>query len=495
MRDLKLFINNEWVEAENRATFTSYNIATGEPIAELAAASKADVDRACDVARSTFSSGVWSEMLPAERAKIMIKAAELLEERQEEFARLEAMDTGKPITETTIIDIPLSAWAFEYFANLAFEVQGHVIPIGRKSAREIFDFVSYEPYGVVAVISPFNFPLHLVTRSLCPALAAGNSVVCKASSLTPITTSLLGEIIKEAGFPPGVVNIVSGAGSLAGEALAINREIDVIAFTGSEEIGRRLIELSAKSERIKKTILELGGKGPAIVEPDCQLENTLEHILAGFCFNQGEVCCASTRLLLHESIYDDFLARLVEKAGQVKMGDILNPETQMGSLISREHLEKVDGYVKQAVADGARLLCGGKRYSEPGCDKGNYYAPTILDRINQDMQCCKEEIFGPVLVVMKYSRFDEAAAMANNTDFGLGANVFTENYKTAFRASKMLDAGSVWINMGGSSQMAAPFGGNKNSGLGREYGVAGLMEYFKVKNNLWYMGDKKYSFS
>ncbi len=494
MKQFKLFINNEWVDASNGETFTSYNIATGEPIAELSAATAEDVKIACDTARKSFSSGIWPQLFPDERAEYMLKAAQIMKKREKELALTEAIDTGKPISETSVVDIPLSIWAMEYFANLAREIQGHVLPINRESAKEVLDFVTYEPYGVVAVISPYNFPLHLLTRSICPALATGNTVVCKASSMTPITASLMGEIFLEAGFPAGVVNIISGSGSVAGEALASNKEIDIISFTGSESVGRRLIELSSQSQRIKKTILELGGKGPAIVEPDCNIDNTIENVIGGFCFNQGEVCCASSRLLLNEKIYDEFIEKLVNKANSLKLGDILDPETQMGALISKSHLEDVDGYVKQAVEAGAKLACGGERYSISPCDKGYYYKPTLLEDVKPDMACFCEEIFGPVLVVTKYKNLDEAIELANATEFGLGANIYTENYKTAFKAAKKIDAGTVWINMTPSSQMSGPFGGNKNSGLGREYGLIGLHEYLKVKNNVWYMGDTPYKF-
>ena len=495
MKTFQLFINNEWVDASNGATFTSYNIATNEPIAELAAATQNDVERACDVARKTFNSGLWSQLGHDERAEYMLKAAQTMRKREKELAKYEAMDTGKPVQETSIVDIPYSIWAMEYFANMAREVQGHVIPINRESGRNILDFVTYEPYGVVAVISPYNFPLHLFTRSLCPALAAGNTAVCKASSMTPVTASMMGEIFLEAGFPPGVVNILSGPGRTTGEALAFNKEVDIIAFTGSEKTGRRLIEISSQSARIKKTILELGGKGPAIVEPDCNIDHTLSYIANGFCFNQGEVCCAATRRILHEDIYDEFIKKLVDKVSKLKMGDVLDPETQMGSLISREHLESVNKYVKEATQDGARLVCGGERYLKPPCDKGNYYMPTILENVKTDMKCHREEIFGPVLVVMKYKNLADAIAIANESEFGLGASIFTENYNTAFFASKNLDAGTIWVNMSTSSQMTAPFGGNKNSGLGREYGVIGLHEYMKIKNNVWYMGKQQYQFS
>ena len=486
MKRYGLFIDNTWVPAADGAFFVSHGPADGEPIAEFAAAAASDVDAACRAARAAFADS-WADTDPAERAELMLTAASILKRRVKEFAECEARDTGKPVSESLGFDIPFSILAFEYFANIAREVQGHVIPISRTGGREMFDFVTYEPYGVVAVISPYNFPLHLLTRSLCPALAAGNTVVCKASSLTPFTTSLLGEVILEAGFPPGVVNIISGSGTVAGEALAAHRDVDVIAFTGSEPVGRRLVEISARSPIMKKTVLELGGKGPFIVEPDCDVEGTLASTLLGLCYNQGEVCCAMTRLFLHEQIYDDFLGKLVSRMNALIMGDILDPMTQIGSLISAEHLEEVDRRVKEAVREGARVLCGGERYSVPPCDKGNWYRPTILENVREDSPCCREEVFGPVLVVRKYRDIRDAVRMSNDTDFGLGANVFTQDYQTAYWAARKLNAGTVWVNMPNGAQMSSPFGGNKNSGMGREYGVFGLHEYLRPKNNMWNM--------
>jgi len=487
MSTYKLFVNNEWVDSSDGKTFTSYDPSNGKEVSKFSSATAEDINRICDLSREVFESGVWSDMDPDDRADLMLKAAEIMKRRKRELAEYEAKETGKPISETFNVDIPYSIWAFEYFANLAREVKGEVIPISGHPGRNIFDFVTYEPYGVVTVISPNNFPLHLLTRSLCPALAAGNVCVCKASSTTPTTTAIMGEILIEAGFPAGVVNIVHGKGSVCGEALASHKEVDIVAFTGSEEVGRQLMRYSADSPVIKKTLLELGGKGPAIVEPDCDIEIATNAQLEGFTFNQGEVCCAMTRLFLHKDIYDEFLEMLVKKASKLKIGDTMDESTQMGSLISVSHLEKVDKYIKDAQAEGANLICGGERYMVPPCDKGAYYKPTILENVKPHSKCCREEVFGPVLVVKKYETLDEAIGYANDTDFGLGANIFTEDLKKAYWASKKINAGSIWVNMANGSQMPCPFGGNKNSGLGREYGTVGLHEYLKVKNNMWMM--------
>ncbi len=482
MREYKLFINNEWVDSSSGETFITSCPATGETLARLAKADSSDVDKACKAARAAFESGVWSEMENEDRAEILLKAADLIESRMDEFVELETLDTGKAITEVSSNDIPLSIRALRYFGNLAREINGEYVSIPFE--KNIQDYFVYEPYGVVAVISPYNFPLHLLTRSLAPALAAGNTTVCKASSLTPITTSLLGEIVLEAGFPPGVVNIVSGSGQVAGEALASHRDVDIIAFTGSETVGRRLMELSASSEVIKKTLLELGGKGPAIVEPDCNINASVDAMATGFCYNQGQVCAAYTKLLLHEEIYDEFLEKLVEKVSHIRIGDILDPETEMGGMVSENQLNQADAAVKEAVKAGATLLCGGERITEPPLDTGCFYKPTILTNVDAHMPCYHNEVFGPVLVVKKYKDLDEAVRLSNETHYGLGAAIFTEDHRKAYWLSKKLNAGTIYTNITVTAKMNAPFGGNKNSGFGREYGVVGLHEYLKIKNNI-----------
>lgn len=486
MKKYKLFIDNCWMDASDGATFISNNKANNDPVAEFAAATEADVDSACRAARKAFESGVWNEMDANLRAQYVKKAARVMERRAKEMAEFESMETGKPIHETSTFDIPVSIWAFDYFADLAKEIRGEVIPTGDFS-NHAFDFVTYEPYGVAAIIAPYNFPLHLLTRSLAPALAAGNTCVIKASSITPSTAAIMGEIFEEAGFPAGVVNVVHGLGSKVGNALAGHHDVDIIGFTGSEYVGRELMKISAESEVIKKCVLELGGKGPAIVEPDANIDIATTCQIEGFTFNQGEVCCAMTRAILHENIYDEYIDMLKKKCAAIKIGDPLDPETRMGALISEKHLQSVDAFVKGAVAQGATLLYGGERYTEGSCKNGPFYRPTIVGGIRPDMDIWKDEVFGPVLSVIKYSGLDEAIALANNTQFGLGANIFTEDLKKAYWSAKKLNAGSVWVNLPNGMNMACPFGGNKNSGMGREYGTYGLHEYLKVKNNMWRM--------
>lgn len=488
-RELKLFINNEWINAENGATFETKNPATGEVVSVLAKASAADVEKAALAARK--ASKEWAAMYPEERGKLMVRVAELIQEHAQELAEVESAETGKTLHECQVIDIPFAVRAFEYYGKVMTGFQGEYIEVPQGG---ILDYVSYEPYGVVAVIAPWNFPIHLMTRDLCPALAAGNTIVAKASSKTPSTTSMLGEIIKEAGIPAGVINIVSGPGGTTGNAIMESRNIDVVAFTGSEQVGRELLKKSAEAPVIKKLVLELGGKGAICIDKDADLNGAVNSALFGVCFNQGEVCCASSRAYVHEEIYDAFMKKLVERFKKLKIGLPSDPETNIGTLIDEESLKKVEYYVQDAVAEGAVVLCGGKRYTEPPCDKGFFFEPTVLANVNEDMKAMKEEIFGPVLMVTKVKSLDEAIEYANNTDYGLGAAVWSENPKTLYRAGKLLKAGTVWQNYNVTSTPEAPYGGNKNSGFGREDGLHGLYEFLCVKNNMQYVGEEYENF-
>ncbi len=486
MQKFKFLINNEWVDASSGKTYQVLDPSKNEPIAEVALADKEDVDRAVKAAREAFNKGIWSELDGDKRAEYMLKAAELMRKRTKELARWETLECGKPISESEDIDMPYSIRAMEYFANQAREIKGEVIPIPGGYA---FDYVNYEPHGVVGSIVPWNFPLHLATRTLCPAVATGNTVVLKPSSFTPITAILLGEIILEAGFPPGVVNIVSGPGDTAGNAMLSHPDINMISFTGSLEVGRKVLEASARP-RIKKVLLELGGKGPFIAEADCNIDGAVNSLIVGFCLEQGEVCCASTRLFLHERIYEEFMKKLATRVKSLRLGDTMDPTTQMGTLISKGQLEKVDSYVKEAIRDGAKLVCGGEKFNISPFDKGNYYEPTVLENVTNDMRCAQEEIFGPVLVVIRYKELEEAIKLANDNNYGLAATIWSENPRTLYWAAKKLDAGTVWMNTNVMSKIEAPYGGNKDSGLGREDGALGLKDYLKVKNNILFVGKE-----
>lgn len=484
MEKFKLFINNARVEPVKGKYFKSYCPATGEPLAEIALSTKEDVDNAVKAARN--AAPMWSETDGDERAELMMKALAIMEKRHQELAEWEAKDVGKPIKEAYYVDLPYAFRAMEYFSNLARQIRGNLIPL---PGRGVLCYETYEPFGVVGSIIPWNFPIHIATRTICPAISAGNTVLLKASSLAPITCSVLGEIFLEAGYPPGVLNIVSGTGSITGEAIITHPDIDMISFTGSTLVGRRCLEASAKSN-LKKVILELGGKGPFIAEYDCDIDAAVNSLIIGFNFMQGEVCCASTRLYLHEKIYNEFIEKLISRCNSIKMGNIMDYSTQLGSLIDENQLKIVDGYVKKAVSDGAKLLCGGDRYTEPPCDKGFYYRPTVLEVNDNKMKCVQEEIFGPVLTVMKYNNLKEAIELASDTDYGLGATIWSEDIRTLINTSRKLNAGIVWMNTNIMSKIEASYGGNKLSGVGREGGVVGLMEYLKCKNNVLYTGPK-----
>lgn len=485
MKQFQLFINNEWVPAEGGKTFVSTNPCTGEPIAELAYASAADTARAIEAAHAAFPA--WAALDVETRGKMLHRVADILESRLEEFARWEAMDTGKPIRETRSIDIPLAVRAFHFHADNMKALCGKVIPV---PGQPLFDYTSYEPYGVIGSIAPWNFPIHLLTRSIGAALAAGNTVVCKAATLTPVTSQLLGEVFLEAGVPAGVFNIVSGSGGVVGETLLAHDKVAMVALTGSEAVGRRLMAASSEAPRIKPLSLELGGKSPIIVEPDCDMNGALNSVILGFCMNQGEVCVSTSRLLLADEIYDTFMEKLVDRVSRIRIGDCLDDNTQMGSLISRDHRESVHGFVERAIKEGGKLRCGGHMLTDAPYDKGCFYPPTIIENVTPDMEIFQEEVFGPVLAVTRYKTLDEAVELANATRFALGAAIFTEDIRKMYWTAERVDAGTVWMNCATKSNIETPFGGNRNSGLGREDGVEGLLEYLKVKNHIWYMGPQ-----
>jgi len=490
MKTLKLFIDNQWCDSDKGKTFDLTNPANGQVIASVVDATAADVDRAVAVATRTFNSGVWSKMLPDDRARIMLEVARLLGERALEFAQLECQDSGKPIGETTAIDIPSSMRALAYFANIAREIKGEVIPI---QGHDIFDFQTYEPYGVVAAITPWNFPLRLFTRAISPALAAGNCVVAKTSPLTPLTSGMLGQLFLEAGMPAGVINIIHGSAE-PGQALVSHPDVHMITFTGSEKVGRSIMQASAQSKVIKKMILELGGKGAFVADADCDIDAAVNSVLVGFCLTQGQVCCASTRLYLHQDIYEPFMKLLIERAQKIKIGDPMDPQTQFGTLMNQTQLDNIDQAIHQAVNDGARLVTGGKRLIKPPLDKGFFYPPTILEVDDNALDCVQQEIFGPVLTVKRIASLDEGVDLANDSCYALSAAIWCRDIKKLFKAARRLDAGTVWMNMNLMSTMEAPFGGSKNSGLGREYGTMGLREYMKVKNQMIYLDPQEPDF-
>ncbi len=487
MKQFQLFYNNQWVPAEGDQTFTTNNPCTGEVIAQMAYASVEDTRKAIDAAYVAFESGVWSDLDYEDRADYLHKVADIMERRFEELAEWEAKDTGKPIRETRMIDIPLSIRAFRYHADNVKSLKGQVISV---PGKHLFDYVTYEPFGVVGSIAPWNFPLHLLTRSIGAALAAGNTVVCKAATMTPVTSQILGEIFLEAGVPAGVYNVVSGSGGVVGEELLANDKVAMVALTGSEEVGRRLMEASARAPRIKKLSLELGGKSAMIVSKKADLTAAVNSAIQGFCTNQGEVCVSTSRLLLAGEIYDEFMEQMLGKLALLKIGDCMEEDTMMGSLISEDHLETVQGFVDRAKEQGAKLLVGGERLNGGIYSKGSYYPPTVFEDVTVNMELFQEEVFGPVLAVTRFSTMDEAIELANATRFGLGAAIFSEDIREIYWTAERLDAGTIWMNCSSKSNIETPFGGNRNSGLGREDGMEGLLEYLKVKNHILYVAPE-----
>ncbi len=487
MKHFKLFINNDWVDATGGKSFATVNPCTGETIATLASATAADTDRAVQAAHAAFVSGCWSELDAVDRSALLHKVADLLERRLEEFARWESMDVGKPIRESRGVDIPLSIRAFRFHADEIKALKGQVVEV---PGRHLFDYVKYKPYGVVASIAPWNFPLHLLTRSIGAALAAGNTVVCKAATVTPVTASLLAEVFLEAGVPAGVYNVVSGPGGVVGEALLAHDQVAMVALTGSEPVGRRLMEASARAKRIKKLSLELGGKSALIASKNCDLNGAVNSAMLGFCYNQGEVCVSTSRLLLADEIYDRFMDSLTARLKQLHIGDSLSEDSMMGSLISGPHRDSVQGFVDRALAAGATLRLGGKPLTGGHYDRGFFYPPTILENVSRDMEVFQEEVFGPVLAVTRFKTMDEAVELANATRFALGAAIFSENPRELYWTAERLDAGTIWMNCVAKSNIETPFGGNRNSGIGREDGTEGLLEYLQVKNHIMYVGPE-----
>ena len=475
-RDYKMWIGGEWCESVSGESMDSINPATSEVIGTIPRGTEADAHRAVKAARSAFDQGEWSRMSYQDRGDILRQIAQLVREKASDLARLETLDNGKPIKESTLIDIPTAADTFESFANMAGELKGETIPVTAPAVS----YTRYEPIGVVGQIIPWNYPLLMAAWKLAPALITGNTVVLKPSTLTSLTALELAQLMEETDLPPGVVNVVTGPGSEIGRALATSPQVDKIALTGSTETGREVMGLAASN--MKKITLELGGKSPTIVLKDADLEAALNGTLATIFLNQGQMCVAGSRLLVHEDIHGEFIQRLVAKAEKIKLGNGLDPETTMGPLISNEHREKVLGYISSGIKQGAKLVSGGKIPEGNAFEKGFFLEPTIFDRVDNQMEIAQEEIFGPVLSVLTFSTLDEAVSLANATRYGLAGSVWTRDLHQANYIAEGVRAGTIWINTYGSFFNEVPFGGYKESGLGRELGKAGLKEYTELKS-------------
>ncbi|HEX8473862.1 MAG TPA: aldehyde dehydrogenase family protein [Pyrinomonadaceae bacterium] len=475
-RKYQLFIDGKWVDAESGKTFETPNPATGATLAEVAEADKADIDKAVVAARRAFE-GKWSKTSARDRGRMMYKLAQLIEARAQELAELETADNGKPIRESLYVDIPQVIENFEYFAGWATKIEGETIPV----PGQMFNYTLREPIGVCGQIIPWNFPLLMAAWKLAPALAAGNTIVLKPAEQTPVGAMELGKLIQEAGFPDGVVNIVPGYGETAGAALAGHPGIDKVAFTGSTEVGKLIAHAAA--DNLTKVSLELGGKAPNIVFADADLEQAVNGAMMGIFFNQGQVCCAGSRLFLHEDVKDEFLERFKEKAQRVKVGNPMEKDTLMGPQVSREQLDRIKGYVDIAREEGATVLTGGACPTLEGdFQKGYFFQPTIFSDVKNQMRVAQEEIFGPVTSVITFKNEEELIKEANETIYGLSAGIWTRDLVRAHRFAKEIHAGTVWINTFNMFNAASPFGGFKQSGYGREMGKHALELYTHVKS-------------
>lgn len=470
-----LFINGEFREAREKQNII--NPSTGKVIAQVAVASLKDVDLAIYSARAAFDQGEWPRLPLNERKKFISKIAQGILDNAGELAQLESANTGKPIKETTFMDIPSASKSFEYAAN-NFESFLKVEDL--KVAQEARAILRREPVGVVVLIIPWNYPLLIASWKLASALAAGNTVVLKPSSLTPLSALKLAKIIYDAGLPPGVVNIINASGPKIGEALASDKRVDMISFTGSNEVGRQILEYSSKN--VKKSIMELGGKSASLIFSDCDINTVVNSSLTSIFLNQGQMCTAMSRVFVQDSLYDKFTADFVEKAKRLKLGPSDNYETQVGPLISDSQRKKVIAYIEKAKAEGAKVLCGGKIPQESGLKNGYFFEPTVVSEVNSHMHIFKEEIFGPVVIISKFSNSDEAVELANSSDFGLANCIWTKDIDFAEGIAKKINAGTVWINTYGMFYNELPYGGFKQSGFGKELGREGFLEYTRLKN-------------
>lgn len=468
----KLFINGEFTDATHSGKLIVENPAEAATLTEVAEGTEPDIDRAVQAARATFESEKWQRMDARKRGRLLYKLADLVERDIDQLARIETLQNGKPYFESRQVDLPDVVAILRYYAGWADKIHGEVIPVD----GPIFNYTRREPLGVVGAIVPWNFPLLLAVWKVAPALACGNTVVLKPAEETPLTALKLGELSAEAGFPAGALNVVPGFGPTAGGALVRHPEVDKIAFTGSTEVGQLIMREAAST--LKRVTLELGGKSPNIVFADADLKAAVRGVTTGIFYGKGEVCAAGSRLFVEASVHDQFVEQIAERAKKMTPGDPFDKSTRLGAIVSEKQLTRVLDYVRSGKSEGANLLTGGERLDRPGY----FMEAAVFDNVRPDMKIAQEEIFGPVLAALAFEDVDEAISLGNNTIYGLAAGVWTQDIKKAHRVAHALRAGTVWVNTFNRYDPAAPFGGYKHSGFGRDLGVHALEGYTQVKN-------------
>jgi acyl-CoA reductase-like NAD-dependent aldehyde dehydrogenase len=477
MNRFQMLINGKLCQGESGKTAKVINPAIGEEFAEAPLAERADIEASLQAARRAFDSGPWPRLSLAERKKFLLKIAQGILDQAQELATLETENNGKPLKESTFMDIPSSSQTFEYFAqHLELYLESKKIKIDETCESQLF----YEPRGVAVLIVPWNYPLLIASWKMAQALAAGNCVILKPSTLTPLTALKLAEIIQAAGLPEGVVNIINAPAKEAGTLLCVDPRVDMISFTGSTESGKEIIRLASQSP--KKMLMELGGKSASIVLADCDLESAVGGSLCSIFLNQGQMCTAMSRIFVEKKISAEFIQRFGEKAKKIKLGNGLDPETQMGPLISEAQRQKVLSFVEKGKKEGAEVICGGTIPKEPELKKGFFFTPAVFTQVEPSMSIFQEEIFGPVVCISEFSREEEAIKLANQTSFGLAACIWSRDIEKAKALSQKIDAGTVWINTYGMFYNQAPYGGFKQSGFGKELGQEGLWEYARIKH-------------